>query len=112
MTVPMLPAGFDRSALLARRERLSRLLGDGAALLASGTSRGRNYAANPYPFRAASHFLYLVGAPLENAMLFHEAGKWTLFVEPPAADDALWHGESMGLAALSRRDRNAIRARC
>lgn len=97
----MIPEGFDRSALAARRARISRKLGETPALLAAGGSRPRTYAGNPYAFRAGSHFLYLVGAQLEDGMLFHSGGEWTLFLEPLAADDALWHGPTVSHAELS-----------
>jgi Xaa-Pro aminopeptidase len=90
------------AALVARRARLSRAFGR-PALFASGGQRARNYAANGYPFRAASHFLYFAGAPLVDAMLLVTASKSTLFVVPAGADDALWHGEHEPLEALAAR---------
>ncbi len=91
------------SALAVRRTRLANTLGDLPALIAAGLPRSRNYTANRYPFRAESHFLYLVGAPLAGAALLVDGGRSTLFVVPPAADDALWHGEVEDFAALARR---------
>lgn len=107
----MIPEGFDRSAHAARRARISNRLGEATALLAAGGSRPRTYAGNPYAFRAGSHFLYLVGVGLEDAMLVHAAGEWTLFMQPPADDDALWHGPTMTLDALSSELGIAIRPR-
>lgn len=93
-TSPMLwPSPTPPAALQVRRTKLSNALGDVSALVFSGVPRARNYAANTHPFRAESHFLYLAGVSLRGAALFVDRGKSTLFVVPPAPDDALWHGE-------------------
>ncbi|MBL8607056.1 MAG: aminopeptidase P family protein [Myxococcales bacterium] len=81
------------AAFVARRNKLAEHLGAQPALLAAGRPRARNYAANRYPFRAESHFLYLVGQPLAGATLLVDGGRSVLFLERPADDDALWHGE-------------------
>ncbi len=62
------------------------------ALIAAGLPVSRNYPANQYPFRAASHFLYLVGRSMPGAALLLHDGRATLFAEPPDRDDALWQG--------------------
>ena len=90
---------LDAAAYAARRARLARSFG-GAALIAAGSPSPRQYAANAWPFRAASHFLYLVGLHLPGAFLLLE-DEATLFVPTPAADDELWHGPTPGLSALS-----------
>lgn len=94
-------ASIPRSALAARRQRLTRALAGVPALFASGTPIGRNYPANPYPFRASSHFLYFAGLAIEDAWLLCEGEATTLFVTPPAPDDALWHGPSPSLEAIA-----------
>lgn len=91
------------SALQVRRTRLANTLGDVPALVVSGLPRARNYAANRYPFRAESHFLYLAGVPLAGAALLFDRGRCTLFVVPPADDDALWHGVTEDFASLRAR---------
>ncbi len=92
------------AALTHRRTRLADALGAQPALVFAGSPRARNYAANRYPFRAESHFLYLVGKPLAGAALLVEGkdggARATLFVVPPADDDALWHGEVPSFDAL------------
>ncbi len=90
----------DTTVHAARRARLSELI-DTAAWFPAGRSLPRNYAGNPHPYRASSHFLYFVGVPLEGASLLLEGGAATLFVEPPSAEDALWHGPSPSLEALA-----------
>lgn len=92
---------IDSAALADRRRRVSRALGGGAALIAAGSPQPRQYAANPWPFRATSHFLYLVGLHLPDAFLLLEDGEATLFVPAPAPDDELWHGPRPGLADLA-----------
>jgi Xaa-Pro aminopeptidase len=100
------PPWTDRTptaALVARRQRLLAQLGAldvDLALIVSGRPRSRNYAANVYPFRAESHFLYLVGRSIQGAALVLEQGKVRLFVDPPASDDPLWHGEVPGFDAI------------
>jgi Xaa-Pro aminopeptidase len=79
------------SAFVARRRALAGRFA-GPVLFAAGVPRARNYAANRYPFRAASHFLYFTGAAVAGAALLFAEGKVSLFAEPPDADDALWHG--------------------
>ncbi len=87
------------SAFAARRAALSARF-PGPALLAAGLPRARNYPANRHPFRASSHFLYLVGEPIAGAFLLLAEGKASIFAEPPDADDALWHGPRPSFADL------------
>ncbi len=100
MRVTLWTEPTPKAALVARRQRLSRALADVPALIVAGRPRPRNYAANTYPFRAESHFLYLVGRQLDGAALLLDRGRATLFVEPPASDAALWHGEVPGFDAI------------
>lgn len=85
----------------ARRQKLFAKFSEHAALFAAGTHVPRNYAANTYPFRATSHFLYFTGVSLENAYLLLAGGEATLFVPEPTAADALWHGPQKGRDALA-----------
>ncbi|MGH1341048.1 MAG: aminopeptidase P family protein [Nannocystales bacterium] len=85
-----------------RRSALCSALGNQAAVIFSGGQRSRNYPANVYPYRADSHFLYLVGAGMPEAALILHAGRCELFIIPPDADDALWHGASPSLAAIGK----------
>lgn len=101
----MLPP-LDAQALAAlahRRRELSRRIGGAPILVSAGRAPSRNYPANTYDFRASSHFLYLVGLPLPEAMLLLHQGRAILFVSPPAEDDALWHGTLPSLDELHRR---------
>ena len=84
------------AALRQRRARLLHALSGTAAVVSAGAPLSRNYPANQYEFRASSHFLYLVGIPLVDAVLVLADGHSELFVPPHAPDDALWHGEQPG----------------
>ncbi|MDX2213932.1 MAG: aminopeptidase P family protein [Oculatellaceae cyanobacterium bins.114] len=79
--------------LRQRRQRLAALV-DVPVILWSGVSCARNYSANPYPFRASSHFLYFAGVPLYNAAIRLEQGSLELFMDDPTAADILWHGDT------------------
>lgn len=88
------------STFAARRAALHSAL-ETPALIAAGGLRSRNYPANPYGFRAKSHFLYLIGAPIPGAALLLRDGRTTLFVEPEHPGDALWHGAQPSMAELA-----------
>ncbi|WP_375510362.1 aminopeptidase P family protein [uncultured Nostoc sp.] len=78
--------------LRLRRQQLANLI-DFPVILWSGSNSSRNFPANPFPFRASSHFLYFAGLPLSNAAIRLEAGKLELFIDDPSPSSALWHGE-------------------
>lgn len=66
----------------------------GPVILFAGDLVPRNYAANVYPFRAHSHFLYFTGLQWPGAVLLGQGGAWEIFAAPPASDDPLWIGPS------------------
>jgi Xaa-Pro aminopeptidase len=93
----------DAQAFSRRRQALAEQLSGTPALVFSGGYKARNYRANVHAYRADSHFLYLAGAALPDAVLVvGEAGS-ELFMEPPADDDSLWHGEIPGWEEIARR---------
>jgi Xaa-Pro aminopeptidase len=94
-------ANHLRRACATRRGRLQSLLGACPALIPAGRPRARNYAANPHPFRASSHFLYFVGLPLEGAALFVDEGVSVLLVPDRDPHDDLWHGPTPDHAELA-----------
>jgi Xaa-Pro aminopeptidase len=97
----MWPRRSPPAAFSARRRALEARLA-GPALVASGTARPRNFRANRYPYRAESHFLYLVGIPLEGALLIVAPEGSVLYAEAPDPEEALWSGPQPTLDALSR----------
>ncbi len=81
------------NTLRARRQKLAKLV-DFPVVLWSGASVPRNFAANTFPYRASSHFLYFAGLPLENAAIRLEDGKLQLFMDDAPDSSTLWHGET------------------
>ncbi len=88
--------------LIERRRRLLGALKGRPAVIPAGKPIGRNYPGNPYPFRASSHFLYLVGRGLPGAALWLD-GEATLYIPEPPPDDDLWHGPSEPPEALAEQ---------
>jgi len=86
------PGPLLLTACAHRRQQLEGRLAGLAALVPAGVPASRNYPANTYPFRASSHFLYLVGVSLEGAVLLVAAGQSALFLPARDAFDDLWHG--------------------
>ncbi|MCP4504362.1 MAG: aminopeptidase P family protein [Deltaproteobacteria bacterium] len=100
-----LDESFDVAAPKNRRIRFAEKMPRAAVLISAGTFVGRNYAGNPYPFRASSHFLYFMGeagAHLAGTHLLCDDGEWTLFARQPDAGDALWHGQTPSLTDLAK----------
>src|SRR5688572_15876747 len=85
------PEPSPSRAFSARRERLRPRL-SAPAIFASGWPRARNFPLNQLPFRAESHFLYLVGQQLEGAALVIAPDRTVLYLTPPDPSDRLWHG--------------------
>lgn len=75
-----------------RRQNLAKLI-DFPAVIWSGSPSPRNFAANTFPFRASSHFIYFAGLSLPNAAIRLEAGNLELFMDDPQPSSALWYGE-------------------
>jgi Xaa-Pro aminopeptidase len=96
---------------MTRRAALAARLGAHPALIAAGGARPRNYAANTYPFRASSHFLYLFGVAAErDAFGLWNGSSWTLYVPARTADDALWEGPRPSLDELATATACAVRS--
>ncbi|MEM7555013.1 MAG: aminopeptidase P family protein [Cyanobacteria bacterium P01_A01_bin.84] len=82
-----------RDTLYQRRQRLSQLI-DFPVIIWSGGRSPRNFAANAFPFRASSHFLYFAGLSLPNAAIRLEADKLELFTDEASPGSALWYGKT------------------
>lgn len=85
-----------------RRAQLREMLPNCASVFCAGALRPRNYAGNPYPFRASSHFLYFFGDfPPGSCGVVAESGS---FVYVPARNesDALWDGPSPDWAQVAK----------
>ena len=96
----MWPESTPPAALAARRARLAARL-ETPALFVSGFARPRNYAANRFPYRAESHFLYFVGRPLEGSALVVRPDGATLYAPLPDPEEALWSGTQPSLEKLA-----------
>jgi len=95
-TKPSNPRVFaDRRARLAAQLKVP-------ALLIAGLSRPRNFQHNRFPFRADSHFLYLVGQSIEGAVLVVDAAGATLYAPPADPEAELWTGPMPSLEDLSQ----------
>jgi Xaa-Pro aminopeptidase len=91
---------FPPAAYRDRRARLSKELGTGLVLFLGNEEVGMNYAANVYPFRQDSTFLYFwaVDQPGLAALLDVETGTETLFGDDVTMADVVWSGPQPSLA--------------
>ena len=80
---------LDLQVLNDRRQHLSEAFPLPVVLWA-GRPPARNFAANTYPFRASSHFLYFAGLPLEGAAIRLYQGELELYWDEPPSKAALW----------------------
>jgi Xaa-Pro aminopeptidase len=85
-----------------RRARLAERVSKPVLLLGNG-ERARNLPMNKVRFRQDSSFLYFVGCDRPDAAAILHGGTCTLYLPPPAHDDALWHGHVESFAALQER---------
>ena len=91
----------ERYVYQSRRDKLATALNGAVGLICAGQPQPNNFRANTYhPFRASSHFLYLVGQSIPSAVLWVQEGQTRLYSTPPSTADALWHGPSPTLQAL------------
>jgi Xaa-Pro aminopeptidase len=83
-----------------RRARLSKDLGSGLVLFLGNEEVGMNYAANVYPFRQDSTFLYFwaVDQPGLAAVIDIDAGSETLFGDDVTVADVVWSGPQPSVA--------------
>ncbi|MEL6349369.1 MAG: aminopeptidase P N-terminal domain-containing protein, partial [Myxococcota bacterium] len=92
-----------RPEVYAARRNTLRSKVNGPILLMGNGVRDRNLPGYGLPFRQDSTYLYFTGCALPNtAVLIDDSGE-TLFVPPPAADDALWHGHVDTIAQIGQR---------
>jgi Xaa-Pro aminopeptidase len=84
---------MDAKTYRERRTKLRAAVAGGAILIAGNDDPPRNYAANGYPFRQSSHFLYYVGTDLPGfALAIAPDGEETMFGPAEDPDDLIWHG--------------------
>ena len=85
---------FAKQTYIQRRERLRARVRSGVVLLPGNDESPMNYAANTYPFRQDSTFLYFFGLdqPGLAAVLDLDEGTECLFGDDPGLDDIVWTG--------------------
>jgi len=94
---------MNAATYVSRRGDLRSRVDGGAILLLGQADAPRNYAANTYPFRQDSSFLYFVGTNLPGmAALMEPDGRTTLYGPPEDPDDLIWHGPHPVLADHAR----------
>lgn len=85
-----------------RRARLRQHI-QGPIVLLGNAPRPRNLPGYGLPFRQDSTFLYFTGCTHPNAALLMTDDGETLFLPPPAPDDALWHGHSSSIEEMANQ---------
>jgi len=95
---------FAKETYIERRERLRARVQSGLVLLLGNDESPMNYAANVYPFRQDSTFLYFIGLdqPGLAAVLDLDEGTECLFGDDPSLDDIVWTGPRPLLQDVSR----------
>lgn len=86
---------FDAKIYRQRRDRLKKQLKSGLILLIGNEESPMNYAANVYPFRQDSSFLYFFGLDTAGlaAVIDVDADKEILFGDDISVEDIVWMGD-------------------
>ncbi len=85
---------FDRDVYIRRRQRLKAQIQSGLILLLGNDESPMNYAANTYPFRQDSTFLYFFGLDqpgLAAVIDVEERTEW-VFGGDPTVEEIVWTG--------------------
>ncbi|MCS7037474.1 MAG: aminopeptidase P family protein [Saprospiraceae bacterium] len=96
---------FSTETYTARRAELKRALGNGLALFVGNAEVGMNYAANPYPFRQDSTFLYYFGIDKPDlvAVIDVDNDREILFGDDLTLEDIVWMGQQPRLREQADR---------
>jgi Xaa-Pro aminopeptidase len=86
---------FPPEVYIQRRKRLRELVGKGVILFLGNKEVAMNYAANNYPFRQDSSFLYYFGLDMPGlaGMIDSENGAEVLYGSDPTLEDIIWVGK-------------------
>ena len=106
---------FAREIYIQRRERLRAQVQSGLILLLGNDESPMNYAANAYPFRQDSTFLYFFGLdqPGLAAVIDVEEGTECVFGDDPTVEEIVWTGPRAAAAGQMQprgRDAHGCRA--
>ncbi len=96
---------FSTETYTARRAQLKQALGSGLALFLGNREVGMNYAANPYPFRQDSTFLYYFGIDKADlvAVIDVDNDREVLFGDDLTLEDIVWMGQQPRLREQAER---------
>lgn len=91
---------FDTSIYVARRNALSRAMGQGILFFPGATEQPYNYKGNTYPFRQDSSFLYYFGfaQPGLSGIIDADSGKSYLVGNDADIEDVVWMGPQPTMA--------------
>ncbi len=109
---------FATEVYIERRKRLKARIESGLILLPGNDESPMSFAANPYPFRQDSTFLYYFGLdqPGLAAVMDLDAGTECVFGDDPTLDEIVWtgpqpllrdRGEQVGVMQTASADRLA-----
>ena len=85
---------FDAKTYIRRRDFLKKQIPSGLILLLGNDDSPMNYAANPYPFRQDSTFLYFFGldTPKLAALIDMDEKQDTVYGDDIEIEDIIWMG--------------------
>ncbi len=96
---------FDQEVYITRRKELAHQMQSGILLLLGNEEAGMNYAANTYPFRQDSSFLYYFGIDVPGlaAIIDLDEATTTIFGDELTLDDIIWTGPLPTLADMAEK---------
>jgi Xaa-Pro aminopeptidase len=96
---------FPPEVYIQRRKHLRELVGKGVILFLGNKEVAMNYAANNYPFRQDSSFLYYFGLDMPGlaGMIDCEMAGEVLYGSDPSLEDVIWVGKSEPLQEKALR---------
>ena len=96
---------FESTVYAQRRSKLAEAVGSGTILISGNHNSPINYAANYYPFRQDSNFLYYGGLDMPglNLLIDCESGQTILFGDEATIEDVVWTGPQPTLSELAKR---------
>lgn len=94
---------FSKNTYIERRKKLTSLVKEGIILLLGNKESSLNYAANCYPFRQDSSFLYFVGLNLPDLAVIIDIsnGQTTLYGNDVDINDIIWMGNQPSMVELA-----------
>ncbi len=96
---------FSADVYAQRRRKLMEKVGDGLILFLGNQESAMNYAANTYPFRQDSNFLYYFGLdePGLAAVMDLQTGDQTLYGDDLGVEDIIWMGYQEKMTEKAQR---------